>query len=154
MAMLRNLQPNWDSYGAPAIDERCIQKAYWLWRQLSGEWQVVPCSDGGVQLEQHRDGVDVEIRVSAACAQETGTAPEPTLLDRLVTVCGACETAACWQGSFMCDHAEMAGIKNLTVRDLHQKPRGENAEYWFKDGDGKIDKTLLEIYQRLTSQNR
>lgn len=87
-------------------------------------------------------------------AQETPVVPSPSVLDRLVTVCDACETAACWQGSFMCDSAEMAGIKNLTVRDLHEKPRGENAEYWFKDGDGKIDKTLLEIYQRMTSLNR
>lgn len=71
MAMLRSLKPNWNSYGAPAIDERCIQKAYEIWRQLSGEWQVVPCSDGGVQLEQHRDGFDIEITVSAVSAQET-----------------------------------------------------------------------------------
>lgn len=70
-AMLRSLKLNWNSYGAPAIDERCIQKAYELWRQLSGEWQVVPCNDGGVQLEQHRDGFDIEITVAAASAPET-----------------------------------------------------------------------------------
>lgn len=64
--MLRKLAPNWDSYGAPAIDERCIEKAFAIWRQLSGDWQVVPCTDGGVQLEQHRDGFDIEITVSRA----------------------------------------------------------------------------------------
>lgn len=67
-AMLRSLQPDWNSHGAPAIDERCIDKAFELWRTLSGEWQVVPCSDGGVQLEQHRDGFDIEITVSRAQA--------------------------------------------------------------------------------------
>jgi len=86
-AILRNLQPNWNSYGAPAIDERCIQKAFELWRQLSGEWQVVPCSDGGVQLEQHRDGLDVEVRVSAACAQETAVARPCNCADSSAGAC-------------------------------------------------------------------
>lgn len=62
--MLRDLKPGWDSYDAEAIDERCIDKAFELWRQLSGEWQVVPCNDGGVQLEQHCDGFDIEITIS------------------------------------------------------------------------------------------
>lgn len=33
---LCDLKPNWDSYGAPAIDAKCINKAYELWRQLVG----------------------------------------------------------------------------------------------------------------------
>lgn len=86
-------------------------------------------------------------------AQETRAArPALTVLDKIVTVCGVCERASCWQGAFMCDYAETAGIKNLSVRDLHEKPRGENAEYWFKDAaTGEIDRPLLEIYQRMTS---
>lgn len=88
--MLRDLKPNWNSYGAPAIDERCIQKAYELWRQLAGEWQVVPCTDGGVQLEQHRDGFDIEITVSSA---EKATSPAPrgkpcTCSDTTKSACG------------------------------------------------------------------
>jgi hypothetical protein len=72
-----------------------------------------------------------------------------SVMDRKVTVCGACETAACWQGSFYCDYAEMSGTKEFTVRELHQKPRGENAEYWFKDPNtGKIDQCLLEEFRR------
>lgn len=67
--MLRELKPGWDSYDAKAIDPRCIDRAAVLWGQLSGDWQVVPCADGGVQLEQHRDGLDIEITVSPA--QET-----------------------------------------------------------------------------------
>ena len=63
---LRNLKANWDSYGAVPIDERAIQKAYEIWRLLPGRaFQVVPTSDGGVQLEEHRDGFDIEITVNA-----------------------------------------------------------------------------------------
>jgi hypothetical protein len=71
--MLRQLAPNWDSYGAKAIDPRCIDRAAVLWGQLCGDWQVVPCSDGGVQLEQHRDGLDIEITVSPAAVAELET---------------------------------------------------------------------------------
>jgi len=47
----------WDSYGSPAIDRACIQRAKdWVAAVLP-----VPLSDGGVQLEGHRDGYDVEI---------------------------------------------------------------------------------------------
>jgi hypothetical protein len=63
--MLRDLKKGWDSYGAPPIEEGCIQKAYELWRCLPGEWVVVPYPDGGVQLDQHRDGFDIEIVVSS-----------------------------------------------------------------------------------------
>jgi hypothetical protein len=73
---LRDLKPGWDSYAAKAIDRRCIEKAFQLWRELPGtDWSAVPCADGGVQLEQHKDGLDIEIRVSPASALETGTAP-------------------------------------------------------------------------------
>lgn len=69
---LRDLKPGWDSYSAKAIDSRCIEKAFELWRGLGGvNWSVVPCSDGGVQIEQHKDGIDIEIRVSPASALET-----------------------------------------------------------------------------------
>lgn len=64
-----------------------------------------------------------------------------------VTVCGACERACCWQGEFMCDSAEMAGTKHLTVSDLHEHPRGENAEYWFKDGSGNINRRAYDAYR-------
>jgi len=47
-AQLRALQPGWDSYGAPKIDERAIQKALNVCRQAP---QLTPCSDGGVQID-------------------------------------------------------------------------------------------------------
>lgn len=63
---LRDLKENWDSYGAAPIDEGCIQKAYEVWRQLSGDYQVVPTSEGGIQLEQHKGGFDITVCVSSA----------------------------------------------------------------------------------------
>jgi hypothetical protein len=71
MQMLRDLKRDWDSYGAAPIDERVIQKAYEIWRQVSGSWSVVPMSNGGVQLEQHRDGFDIEIIIERAQVQHT-----------------------------------------------------------------------------------
>ncbi len=50
---LRSLDSGWDSYGAPPIDPRAIDSVEKMY--------VVPCSSGGVQLEVHRDGWDIEI---------------------------------------------------------------------------------------------
>ena len=73
-------------------------------------------------------------------------------MKREVVVCDACERACCIQGEFMCDSAQMAGTKRLPVHDLTTKPRGENAEYWFKDSNGFIDRTALEAYQGQLSE--
>jgi hypothetical protein len=62
---LRSLQPNWDSYGAVAIRPEAIAKALDMKQGLSGPWAVVPCSDGGIQLEQHAGGFDIEIVIRA-----------------------------------------------------------------------------------------
>lgn len=75
LQMLRDLKQDWDSYGAAPIDERVIQKAYEIWRQVSGSWSVVPMSNGGVQLEQHRDGFDIEIIIERAQVQHSGDQP-------------------------------------------------------------------------------
>lgn len=68
---LELLQPNWDSYGAPPIYPTCILEAKVILSALRrggsiGEWSIVPCSDGGVQLEQHCYGKDVEITINMA----------------------------------------------------------------------------------------
>ena len=49
------LKPNWDSYGAPRISRDAISTIE--------HFAAVPCSDGGIQLEIHRDGFDIEIVV-------------------------------------------------------------------------------------------
>lgn len=66
---MRTLEPNWDSYGAPPVDERAINKALKLIDLLEGPWSAVPCVDGNVQLEQHADGFDIEIQVGVARAR-------------------------------------------------------------------------------------
>ena len=60
-ARIAVLPENWDSYGAPRVSADAIRRAArWL-----ESVAVVPCSDGGVQLEWHSDGVDFEIVFSA-----------------------------------------------------------------------------------------
>jgi hypothetical protein len=62
---MRHLERGWDSYDACTIADSAIQKALALLNFLPGEWQAVPVSDGSVQLEQHCDGLDVEISITA-----------------------------------------------------------------------------------------
>lgn len=59
------LSPNWDSYGSRAVE---LQKAWIALDALSEILEahspapaVVPTSDGGLQLEWHRNGIDLEI---------------------------------------------------------------------------------------------
>lgn len=62
---MENFAEDWDSYGARKIDPRAIERAILLLDSLPGNWQPVPCSDGGVQLEMHEGGFDIEITISA-----------------------------------------------------------------------------------------
>jgi hypothetical protein len=62
---LLTLPPNWDSYGAVVIDPKVVQDAMSFIHGLLGPTspapRVVPLSDGGLQLEWHRNGIDLEI---------------------------------------------------------------------------------------------
>jgi len=62
---LFTLPHNWDSYGAGPIDPRVVHDAMNLTNSLLGPTspapRVVPLSSGGVQLEWHRQGIDLEI---------------------------------------------------------------------------------------------
>ena len=51
------LQSNWDSYGASPISIEALKTV--------GLFAVVPCSNGGVQLEIHRNGYDIEIEITS-----------------------------------------------------------------------------------------
>ncbi len=51
------LEEDWDSYGAVPIAVAALET-------LAG-FSVVPCSSGGIQLEVHRDGYDIEIEIDA-----------------------------------------------------------------------------------------
>jgi hypothetical protein len=62
---LLTLLPNWDSYGAGMIDPNIVQAAIDCMNALLGPKspapRVVPLSNGGLQLEWHRKGTDLEI---------------------------------------------------------------------------------------------
>jgi len=53
---LLELQEGWDLVNAKRISAKAIAAV--------DETSVVPCSDGGLQLEIHRDGFDIEIEIS------------------------------------------------------------------------------------------
>lgn len=62
---LLQLQPNWDSYGARTIRLSCAARALFVYlslRAASCPW-VVPTNDGGIQLEWHQNGEDLEIEI-------------------------------------------------------------------------------------------
>ena len=65
---LFTLPTDWDSYGARAPDPACVLAA---WQMLTAVMRddtpppaVVPTARGGVQLEWHRNGVDLEVEVA------------------------------------------------------------------------------------------
>lgn len=67
LCSLLALPPNWDSYGAPAIQAQSVIASIDLLRVIMRDDSpgpaVIPTSEGFVQLEWHRDGIDFEIEV-------------------------------------------------------------------------------------------
>lgn len=53
---LKSLKKGWDSYNGHSISHQAIR--------VVEELAVVPRSAGGLQLEIHRDGFDIEIMIS------------------------------------------------------------------------------------------
>lgn len=62
---LLTLPANWDSYGAGVIDTKLVDEAIDITNALLGPNapppRVIPLSSGGLQLEWHRHGIDLEI---------------------------------------------------------------------------------------------
>jgi hypothetical protein len=70
---IANLPENWDSYGAKPIGADVIAKVKATFPVLPpGWWDCVPCSSGGIQLEQHADGWDIEISIERATSNTEG----------------------------------------------------------------------------------
>ena len=65
---LRNLPEDWDREGAPRIDFECWMKSLVLLLECAANEtpapQFIPTSEGGLQLEWHVDGIDLELRFS------------------------------------------------------------------------------------------
>lgn len=57
------LKENWDSYGAPIISKIAVDAALQLRNVLAAVPSFVPMSNGGVQLEWHSQGFDVELEI-------------------------------------------------------------------------------------------
>lgn len=49
--------------------------------------------------------------------------------DVLVTVCDSCLRSSCWQGIFMCEQSQGAGVGKKTVRELRLLGL-EHSDYW------------------------
>lgn len=62
---LLTLPPDWDSYGAGTIDPKLVDEALAFTHGILGPTspapRVVPLSSGGLQLEWHRKGIDLEV---------------------------------------------------------------------------------------------
>jgi hypothetical protein len=69
LARLSQLAANWDGFGAKPIRPDASMFALTVLRSImrprSPSPQVVPISDGGLQLEWHVKSIDLEIRISA-----------------------------------------------------------------------------------------
>ena len=69
LASLMSLAPNWDGYGgAPVTPQAAACALQFLARVMESRTSlpsVVPLGPGGVQLEWHRGGLDVEVYVYA-----------------------------------------------------------------------------------------
>ena len=70
LGQLLTLPRDWDSYGGRAVDPACAWAAWQLLLLLMGEDSpvpsLVPTSRGGVQIEWHAQGIDLEIEVVTA----------------------------------------------------------------------------------------
>lgn len=65
LAQMRNLAPGWDGYGSPAIPEATLAFAKSVLASTmsitSPPPSIVPIHGGGLQLEWHRNGYDIEL---------------------------------------------------------------------------------------------
>lgn len=57
LGRLAGLPANWDGEGSKSVSFTALQIAEAMIRPP----QIVPCSDGGVQLEWHENGYDIEL---------------------------------------------------------------------------------------------
>ena len=62
--VLRNLSPNWDSYGSPPLTDAAYTRARNFLLSLTNEAKppiIVPVSGGGVQFEWESHGRELEV---------------------------------------------------------------------------------------------
>lgn len=92
---LGDLETGWDSYGARPVDPECAAAAVDFLLDLldssTPQPSIVPTSRGGIQLEWHRLGADLEIEIESPARfhvffedERTGEETEVTLTDNLL----------------------------------------------------------------------
>ena len=96
IATLLLLEPDWDSYGGLPVNFRAAATALELMQFLVNESilppSIVPTASGGIQLEWHASGIDLEIELMDRrntvffCDLETGMEWEDNLAHRLSDV--------------------------------------------------------------------
>jgi len=69
LRQLRDLPPGWDSYGAHRVQEGAVHSAFEILWAIADDPQlpqpsIVPTSAGGLQIEWHRPGVDLELEIA------------------------------------------------------------------------------------------
>ncbi len=82
---LSKLQENWDSYGASAINAQAITQAIQVMTEVMTNDTpmpaIVPTTRGGIQLEWHLGGIDMEVEVTGgrtlSVLYEDATQQEP-----------------------------------------------------------------------------
>ncbi len=102
MAGLSRLQDGWNSYGGKRIQARAIEKMLETLISIlepnTPAPAVVPTSEGGVQVEWHLNGIDLEIEVTrmgdleyyynSAKKESEGSLTDPSTLRRFVRLLG------------------------------------------------------------------
>lgn len=71
------LKKNWDSYGGQAIRRKAVDAAIRIRAAVATEPSFVPMSNGGVQVEWHRQGFDIELEVSPDGTLQCDSADAP-----------------------------------------------------------------------------
>ena len=65
--LMLNLQDNWDSYGARGVSRQSVETALALcsvMNDASPPPAIIPTPSGGVQLEWHKLGIDLEVDIT------------------------------------------------------------------------------------------
>ena len=67
---LVQMEPDWDGYGAPSVKRDAgffaLEILKGIMRERTPLPQIVPSSVGGVQMEWHEKGIDLEVHVTGA----------------------------------------------------------------------------------------
>lgn len=114
-------QQGWDSYGANPLDDRAIEAARAF---LGYAWAVGPTSNGGIQLEIHCSGFDIEIefdetgKAETASAEVFGEIPRVRPLDEQLEMLTRYDAVSSWETALMREKAYGEYVRYADVEKL------------------------------------